>query len=75
MILLQKLQAHPKVYICGKYLTSRKLLEGKLFLFCAPQRKVEDKMKWNETLIAFAKIPERKGNISPSCFYKQVPDY
>ena len=28
-----------------------------------------------ELLIAFAKISERKGNISPSSFYGQLPDY
>ena len=30
----------------GNYLISKKLLEGKLFLFCSPQRRVETEMKW-----------------------------
>ena len=57
------------------YLISKKLLEGKLFLFCSPQRRKEYEMKWNEMLIASTKIPEREGSISPSSFYGQLPDY
>ena len=57
------------------YLISKKLLEGKYFLFSSLQRRAENEMKWNEMLIASAKIPEREGSISPSSFCLQLPVY
>ena len=57
------------------HLISKKLLEDKLFRFCFPQKRVENKMKWNEVFIASKKIPERKGSILPYRFYGQLPDY
>ena len=32
----------------GNYLILKKLLEGKLFLFCFPKRTTENNMKWHE---------------------------
>ena len=44
----KKCKLIPRFTSMGNNLISKKLLEGKLFLFCSPQRRKEYEMKWIE---------------------------
>ena len=49
----------------GNYLVSKKLPEGKLLLFCSPQRRVENEMKWNEMESVGTRKRDNKETVEP----------